>query len=71
MGATDGLKREMKVIDTEAPLSVPVGRATLKQIIEPFFTFVWSGESCSHKDFPNPPSRIQLKILQVIISVLH
>lgn len=40
MSATDGLKRGMKVIDIEAPLSVLVGGATLKQIFEPFFMFV-------------------------------
>jgi F-type H+-transporting ATPase subunit beta len=29
MGATDGLKRKMDVVDTEAPIKVPVGEATL------------------------------------------
>ena len=32
MSATDGLTRGMDVIDTGAPLSVPVGGATLGQI---------------------------------------
>ena len=32
MSATDGLKRGMEVIDTGAPLSVPVGGATLGRI---------------------------------------
>ena len=32
MSATDGLMRGMKVIDTGAPLSVPVGGATLGRI---------------------------------------
>ncbi|KAG0480543.1 hypothetical protein HPP92_011401 [Vanilla planifolia] len=32
MSATDGLMRGMKVIDTGAPLSVPVGEATLGRI---------------------------------------
>ncbi|KAK6923612.1 ATP synthase, F1 complex, delta/epsilon subunit, N-terminal [Dillenia turbinata] len=32
MSATDGLMRGMEVIDTEAPLSVPVGGATLGRI---------------------------------------
>ncbi|KAL0381921.1 UNVERIFIED_CONTAM: ATP synthase subunit beta, chloroplastic [Sesamum latifolium] len=32
MSATDGLMREMEVIDTGAPLSVPVGGATLGRI---------------------------------------
>nr|AYJ22310.1 ATP synthase CF1 subunit beta [Avrainvillea sp. HV04061] len=32
MSATDGLKRGMKVIDTEKPLSVPVGEVTLGRI---------------------------------------
>ncbi|CAN6453951.1 unnamed protein product [Victoria cruziana] len=32
MSATDGLTRGMEVIDTRAPLSVPVGGATLRQI---------------------------------------
>ncbi len=29
MGATDGLQRQMEAIDTEAPISVPVGKETL------------------------------------------
>ncbi|KAI5324055.1 hypothetical protein L3X38_033128 [Prunus dulcis] len=32
MSATDGLKKGMEVIDTGAPLSVPVGGATLGRI---------------------------------------
>ena len=32
MSATDGLMRGMEVIDTGAPLSVPVGGATLGRI---------------------------------------
>uniref|UniRef100_A0A453HAI4 H(+)-transporting two-sector ATPase n=2 Tax=Aegilops tauschii subsp. strangulata TaxID=200361 RepID=A0A453HAI4_AEGTS len=33
MSATDGLMRGMEVIDTGAPLSVPVGGATLGRIL--------------------------------------
>ncbi|KKW06882.1 MAG: ATP synthase subunit beta, partial [Candidatus Moranbacteria bacterium GW2011_GWE1_49_15] len=29
MGATDGLKRGMEVVDTGAPIAVPVGKETL------------------------------------------
>ncbi|MBU1146535.1 F0F1 ATP synthase subunit beta [Patescibacteria group bacterium] len=29
MGATDGLQRQMEAVDTEAPISVPVGKETL------------------------------------------
>ena len=32
MSATDGLMRGMEVVDTGAPLSLPVGRATLGRI---------------------------------------
>ena len=32
MSATDGLTRGMRVIDTGAPLSVPIGGATLGRI---------------------------------------
>lgn len=33
MDATDGLRRGLKVIDTQKPISVPVGKATLGRII--------------------------------------
>jgi F-type H+-transporting ATPase subunit beta len=32
MGATDGLERQMEAIDTEAPISVPVGKETLGRV---------------------------------------
>jgi len=32
MGATDGLQRQMEAIDTEAPISVPVGKETLGRV---------------------------------------
>lgn len=32
MGATDGLEREMEAIDTDAPISVPVGKETLGRV---------------------------------------
>ena len=34
MGSTDGLKRSMAVTNTEAPISVPVGKATLGRIMD-------------------------------------
>ncbi|MEW6572672.1 MAG: F0F1 ATP synthase subunit beta [Bacillota bacterium] len=34
MSTTDGLKRGAKVVDTGAPISVPVGRATLGRLID-------------------------------------
>ncbi len=32
MGVTDGLRRQMEAIDTEAPISVPVGKETLGRV---------------------------------------
>jgi len=34
MGATDGLKRGLEVVNTGAPISVPVGKATLGRIMD-------------------------------------
>jgi F-type H+-transporting ATPase subunit beta len=34
MGGTDGLKRGLKVRDTDAPISVPVGKSTLGRIMD-------------------------------------
>ncbi len=34
MGSTDGMKREMSVINTGAPITVPVGKATLGRIMD-------------------------------------
>lgn len=34
MGPTDGLKRHMEVTDTEQPITVPVGKATLGRIMD-------------------------------------
>lgn len=34
MGTTDGLKREMTVVNTEKPIIVPVGKATLGRIMD-------------------------------------
>ncbi|MFA5128642.1 MAG: F0F1 ATP synthase subunit beta [Patescibacteria group bacterium] len=32
MGATDGLRRQMEAVDTDAPISVPVGKETLGRV---------------------------------------
>ena len=34
MGSTEGLKRGLDVVDTKAPISVPVGKATLGRIMD-------------------------------------
>ncbi|MCL5291667.1 MAG: F0F1 ATP synthase subunit beta, partial [Actinobacteria bacterium] len=43
MSSTDGLARGMEVIDTEQPISVPVGKGTLGRLINVLSSSNWGG----------------------------
>jgi F-type H+-transporting ATPase subunit beta len=50
MGATDGLERHLDVIDTGAPITVPVGEVTLGRMFNALGTNRWQG-SCKAKNY--------------------
>ena len=53
MGSTDGLKRGMEVVDTSAPISVPVGKETLGRIFNVLGETVDGGETVkTEKKYP-------------------
>ncbi len=53
MGSTDGLKRDMEVINTGAPISVPVGEKTLGRIFNVLGEVVDGGEAVkTEKKYP-------------------
>lgn len=53
MGSTDGLKRGMEVVDTGAPISVPVGKETLGRIFNVLGETVDGGETVkTEKKYP-------------------
>lgn len=53
MGSTDGLKRGMEVVDTGAPISVPVGKETLGRIFNVLGETVDGGEAVkTEKKYP-------------------
>ncbi len=61
MASTDGLVRGMEAVDTGAPISVPVGRATLGRVFnvlgEPIDE---AGEVKAEQHVSDPPSGTQL-----------
>ncbi|KAL2903083.1 ATP synthase subunit beta chloroplastic [Bienertia sinuspersici] len=71
MSATDGLTRGMEVIDTGAPLSVPVGGATLGRIFNvlgelkysvKLHLWILSGKPCESSIVPFSLSKDQDQI---------
>jgi F-type H+-transporting ATPase subunit beta len=56
MGSTEGLKRGLEVSNTGAPISVPVGKATLGRIMDvlghPIDEAGPIGEECPSRDSP-------------------
>ena len=64
MDATDGLVRGMRVVDTQSPIKVPVGQATLGRIFNVLGETIDEGEPVEtevywpiHRSAPPSPNR--------------
>lgn len=79
MGATEGVRRGMRVLDTEAPISVPVGKETLGRMFnvlgEPIDDLGGDFSSCEkhpiHREAPSfADQQVSTEILETGIKVI-